>query len=82
MHCLVFQSFQKLNSHCSRCQVSLFPNPGFYFGALFVSYAFNVALMVAISILLYFTINPADWVYGVSLVAVSDRFYPCQFSLL
>jgi uncharacterized protein (DUF983 family) len=71
--------FSEMNSHCPQCQVSFIPEPGFYFGALFVSYAFNVALMVAISILLYFTINPTDWVYGVSLVTVSIVFIPVSF---
>lgn len=71
--------FSEMNSHCPQCNVSFTPEPGFYFGALFVSYAFNVGLMVAISVLLYFFINPADWVYGVSLVVASVIFIPVSF---
>jgi uncharacterized protein (DUF983 family) len=71
--------FSEMNSHCPQCQVSFTPEPGFYFGALFISYAFNVAIMVTISILLYFFIHPPDWVYGASLVTVSIIFIPFSF---
>ena len=34
-------------SSCPHCQLSFTPEPGFYFGALFVSYAINTALFIA-----------------------------------
>lgn len=38
--------FDKMDSHCTICNGSYIPETGFYFGAMFVSYALNVALMV------------------------------------
>jgi len=55
------------------------PEPGFYFGALFVSYAFNVAIMTAVFVILYVLVKPPDWVYGASLVLVSILFIPISF---
>lgn len=55
------------------------PEPGFYYGSLFVSYAFNVAIMVAVSSVLYVIAHPPTWVYGVSLVVVSFLFIPFSF---
>ncbi|MFC5193258.1 DUF983 domain-containing protein [Algoriphagus aquatilis] len=40
-------SLFKMHSHCPHCQQSLEPEPGFYFGAMFVSYAINTALFIA-----------------------------------
>jgi hypothetical protein len=34
-------------SSCPHCQLSFTPEPGFYFGAMFVSYAINTALFIA-----------------------------------
>lgn len=49
---------------CPNCHVSLEPEPGFYFGAMFVSYAFTVAILVAVSTFVYVVFRPdSDWVY-------------------
>ena len=40
-------SLFKMHSHCPHCQQSFEPEPGFYFGAMFVSYAINTALFIA-----------------------------------
>lgn len=71
--------FSVMNTNCSHCNAPFIPEPGFYFGALFVSYAFNVAIMVAISVVLYFFLSPPDWVYGLALVVVSVLFIPFSF---
>jgi len=71
--------FSEMNSQCSSCGVRFEPEPGFYYGALFVSYAFNVVIMVIVWVALYFTINPPDWVYGVALVLFSLLSIPFSF---
>ena len=68
-----------MNAHCSKCGAPFEPEPGFYYGSLFVSYAFNVIIMVVISVALYFTIHPADWVYGAALIAFSVLSIPFSF---
>lgn len=39
-------TFMKMNTACSCCGQSFQPEPGYYFGAMFVSYALNTALFV------------------------------------
>lgn len=40
--------FMTMNKNCSNCGQSFMPEPGYYFGAMFVSYALNTALFVAV----------------------------------
>jgi hypothetical protein len=49
-----------MHAHCSRCGQSFDPEPGFYQGAMYVSYAFSIALAFAVSVmmLLFFDANP------------------------
>lgn len=68
-----------MHANCPVCGVSLTPEPGFYFGALYVSYAFTVALMVATWLLFYLLIQPPDWVYGTSLVVSCTLSIPFSF---
>jgi hypothetical protein len=42
------RNFSTMNEECPVCKESFEPEPGFYFGAMFVSYAINVAIMVAV----------------------------------
>ena len=41
-----FKNMGKPHEHCSECGMKLSKEPGFYFGAMYVSYAFGVALFV------------------------------------
>lgn len=68
-----------MNSHCERCGVMFEPEPGFYFGAMFVSYAFSVMLFVAIGLAVYFLWDPADWVYLVAIGSGAVLFTPFSF---
>jgi len=40
------RNFDKMNKECPHCGQRLVPEPGFYQGALYMSYAFYVAFMV------------------------------------
>lgn len=55
--------FNKMNDQCPRCGVRLEPEPGFYQGAMYVGYAFTVAVMVVVGLLLYVLGDPSEWVY-------------------
>ncbi len=68
-----------MNAHCTNCGVSFEPEPGFYFGAMFVSYALSVVLFAVIGIALYVVANPADWVYITSIAAGAVLFTPFSF---
>jgi len=41
-----FRHFDKMNKHCPHCGENLVPEPGFYQGALYMSYAFYVIFML------------------------------------
>lgn len=68
-----------MNDKCQNCKTSFMPEPGFYFGALYVSYAFTVALFVAVWLVLYLIFDPADWVYMISIVVASILIIPYSF---
>ena len=40
--------FMKMNDHCAVCGQSFMPEPGYYFGAMFVSYGLNAAFFIAV----------------------------------
>ncbi|MBS1507774.1 MAG: DUF983 domain-containing protein [Bacteroidetes bacterium] len=71
--------FAQMNAVCDNCKVSFEPEPGFYFGALYVSYAFTVALFFAVWVALYVLFNPPDWVYVVSTLVSVLFFIPISF---
>ena len=72
-------SYRKLTVMHSRCQVcdaNLIPEPGFYDGAMYISYAFSVALMVtslvAINVLVA---EPKLWMYLTTVVVLTIFFF-------
>lgn len=71
--------FFKMNDRCQQCDVRLEPEPGFYQGAMYVSYAFSVAGLVVVGILLYYTLNPSQWVYISSIIGVMFLLAPLNF---
>lgn len=62
--------FSVMNPLCPHCGASFIPEPGFYFGAMFISYAFNVAIFVACWFILYLFFEPSDFVY-VTVIAIA-----------
>lgn len=40
------RKFDRMNTHCPHCGANFVPEPGFYQGALYVSYSFYVAFTV------------------------------------
>jgi uncharacterized protein (DUF983 family) len=45
--------FMKMNDRCACCGQSFMPEPGYYFGAMFVSYAINAAFFIAVWLGMY-----------------------------
>ena len=75
-------SYRKLtviNSSCPVCEASLIPEPGFYDGAMYISYAFSVALMftslVAINVLVA---EPKLWMYLSTVVGLTICLMPAM----
>ncbi|MBD3627203.1 DUF983 domain-containing protein [Cyclobacterium sp.] len=65
-------SFKKLtavNQTCPNCGVELVPEPDFYYGAMYISYALSVALFITVMVVLNFLFNdPELMVYIVSVL--------------
>lgn len=70
----------KAYDRCPKCDQTYEPEPGFYYGAMFVSYAFSAAITLATGFVLYnFFDNPETWVYmSVVLIAVG-LLWPAMF---
>lgn len=54
--------------------------PGFFFGAMYVSYVFTVSILFTIAFVLYYGFDdPAYWVYVVAIPAVVFLLLPLSF---
>ena len=73
--------FSVMNPTCSHCNASFEPEPGFYFGAMFVSYAFNVALFIVCWILLYFLFDVSDWTFVAVIAVAAIAFTPVNYRI-
>ncbi|MFD1469367.1 DUF983 domain-containing protein [Hymenobacter caeli] len=65
--------FTDMPAYCPVCGQSFEPEPGFYFGAMYISFGFAVGVFFAVGVALYFLAgDPDTWVYvvGVSLVTL------------
>lgn len=64
--------FADMPAHCPVCAVPFEPEPGFYWGAMFISYAFSVAIVLAVGALVYVLGgNPDTWVYVLAVAAAT-----------
>jgi hypothetical protein len=68
-----------MNPVCEKCKANFEPEPGFYFGALYVSYGFTVGLFFVVWASMYVLFNPPDWVYVVATIVAVAFFIPFSF---
>ncbi len=69
--------FADMPEVCAVCGQATEPEPGFYFGAMFVSYAFSVVIFALTAVALYFLAgDPAVWVYVVAVGTAAAAFTP------
>ncbi|MBS9524659.1 DUF983 domain-containing protein [Litoribacter ruber] len=72
-----FRKLSEVRHHCDHCGANLHPEPDFYYGALYISYAFSVALFVNVMIILNIFFNDPDlWVYIVTVVVANVILLP------
>ncbi|KEO75387.1 hypothetical protein EL17_02280 [Anditalea andensis] len=66
-----------IKKRCDVCAANLLPEPDFYYGAMYISYAFSVALFINVMIVLnVFFDDPELWVYIVSVVGANILLLP------
>lgn len=52
-----WSKFSEMNEKCSCCGQTFEPEPGYYYGAMFVSYGFSTAIFIAVWIALSFLVE-------------------------
>ncbi len=72
-----YSNIDKMPDHCPVCNKKYWPEPGFYYGAMYVSYALTIALSVAVfvamSVLWHFDLA---WYLGINTVSILILFPP------
>ncbi|HTH82913.1 MAG TPA: DUF983 domain-containing protein [Mucilaginibacter sp.] len=73
-------SSQKMNTQCPHCGFTFEIEPGYFYVAMFVSYAFNIAEMVSMAVAIYvLTGSHNPWLYVGALLGVSVLLSPFNF---
>jgi uncharacterized protein (DUF983 family) len=76
---LDISGFYKMNRHCPVCEQAFEPEPGFYYGAMFISYVMLVIMSILTWITLFFTFHPAFEVYVVVILLLNVLLLPFIF---
>lgn len=72
--------FLTMHRYCPHCNMDLEPEPGFYWGAMYITYGFNTGLAITVSIALYFFFgNPNMWTYVAIIGGLSILLAPAFF---
>ncbi|MDJ0367458.1 DUF983 domain-containing protein [Hymenobacter sp. H14-R3] len=72
--------FTDMPAECSVCGQTFEPEPGFYFGAMYISFGFAVGTFAVVGILLYYLFNDPDtWVYVVAVALITLVSTPLVF---
>jgi uncharacterized protein (DUF983 family) len=74
-------AFYKSNDHCPECGVKFEQETGFYWTAMYISYAFSTGLMLVLGIIMVTTGMPLfdDWRYFVAFLGVILLQVPFSF---
>jgi len=56
-HYELLSGFMKMNKNCSECNQTFTPEPGFYFGAAYISYAIGTMIIIAAFLIAFFAFN-------------------------
>ena len=72
--------FSDMYDTCVVCEQTYEPEPGFYFGAMYISFGFAVTIFAAVGVLLYYLDHDPDtWVYVVVTAAITLVTTPLVF---
>jgi uncharacterized protein (DUF983 family) len=73
-------SSQKMNEYCPHCGYHFEIEPGYFYVAMFISYAFNIAEMVTLAVATHILTGSRNpWVYVTILLGVSFILSPFNF---
>jgi uncharacterized protein (DUF983 family) len=72
-----FSRITKMHDHCPSCNLKFEREPGFFYGAMYISYALTVALWVAIAVAMAVLSLFDPWTYlvaGIVILLISIPF--------
>lgn len=71
--------FLRMHKHCPNCELDLNPEPGFYWGAMYINYGFGAGIAIVVSVLVYFLLgNPIMEVYMLAVFIVNLLLLPAM----
>ncbi len=60
--------FTEMPAGCPVCGQTFEPEPGFYFGAMYINYVFTTGIVLVVGLLVYWLLgDPDTWVYVTSV---------------
>ena len=68
-----FRKFSRMHKHCPECKLRFEVEPGFYFGAMYISYAMSVLIFLVVGVAIYQLFENPDYYYyviGIPLVVL------------
>lgn len=74
-------SSQKMFDHCPHCGLRYEVEPGYFYAAMYVGYALNVALAVSVGVATYILTGESDspWIYITTILVFSFLLAPVNF---
>lgn len=73
-------NFLSMHKHCPECGANLDPEPGFYWGAMYISYGFDAGIAIVASLVLYYLFDdPNFWFYPGVIVGLVILLLPLIF---
>ena len=74
---LFSKHFKNVHTHCSSCGVKYEQEPGFFWGAMYFSYALVVGLLIVLSIILFSVYDdPSLLLLSEYIIGISVAFIP------
>ena len=74
------RNFDKMYSVCKVCGLKYDIEPGFYTGAMFVSYAFSVAITIVVGFFLFIVFDDPDiYIFVTAILATIILLFPVLF---
>lgn len=72
--------FDKMHDNCPVCNLRFEVEPGFWYGAMFISYAINVALLAVLGVVVFVLFNdPPILYYIIPITVLSLAAVPFNF---
>ena len=80
VHSTYHLKFLDMKEKCNHCDLRYEREPGFFYGAMYVSYVFSVAIVLVTGILVFIIgSDPPTSVYIISVILVSLLLYPLNY---